>query len=350
MTRVCFFAILVGLLLIAGCSKDCPECEDCPEENPTDVEPPFINNIYGPGDIIIGNLADFGCDIVSDADIIQYSWDLTPFTGDSTDYYFPDDGTPQGEWTPTGERPSLISADAEDSVASYTYYNRGIFIPLLQIEDEDGYIERANTVVRVNPETPDEFDDIVQLAQGLEDTIYGNEFEVLRFGAWTTNGCLASIYTDGYNEFHDFCYIDSLSGWNERQIYSWVETGKKLQVFAGEPVPGDIVADFDIAGALHLWDYQPEDYIEITVYLSFISESGISETFYLFSETLQASDAYWLNSNHNITIPITVNEGYYEIWFGLQVEVYSQSGGAAVCLDGENGFTLLNYVFITLNK
>lgn len=350
-----FFAILILAafsIIFFGCCKDC-NCPDCPSENNTNIDPPYIIAVDGPVEITVGNSADFSCEVFSDATIDSFLWDLEPSFDSTSDYYYPTTGTSEGEWTPIGERPDIFATDVADTSASYNYETRGVYTAVLEIKDTDGYIERGNAIIQVEPETPDTFADIIQLAPGLQDTIYSSTFEALDYGLYASDGSMASVYADSFDVLHCMAYIDSLSGPEDRYVEEWISTGKRLQVFTGEPTPADVRVDYDIASAIHLWDSADVDYVRVTVYLNIIHEdNGRSYLFHLIRRTFTNADgaANYLNSNHNMNCPFDFNGGFYTLWFGVKVDIYSSQGGAAFCMDNSDNFVRLNYIYIDLNK
>ncbi|MCD6594632.1 hypothetical protein J7L68_03045 [bacterium] len=349
---VIIVVVFLSMLFIGGCCKDC-NCPDCSPENNTNIDPPYIIAVDGPVEITVGNTADFSCEVFSDAVIDSFLWDLEPSFDATSDYYYPTAAVAEGEWTPTNERPDIFNTDVADTSASYTYDKRGVYTAVLEIKDTDGYIECGNAIVRVNPETPDTFADIIQLAPGLQDTIYSSEFEALNYGLYASDGCMASVYADSFNVLHSVAYIDSLSGLEDRYIQEWISTGKRLQIFTGEATPADVRVDYDISSAIHLWDSADIDYVQITVYLNIIHENnGRSYLFHLIRQTFTSADgaAYYLDSNHNMNCPFDFNGGFYTLWFGVKVDIYSSQGGAAFCMDNDENLVRLNYIYIDLNK
>ena len=344
--------LVVFSVIFFGCCKDC-NCPECPPENDTNIDPPYIISVDGPTEVTVGNSADFSCEVLSDAPIDSFLWDLEPSFDLASDYYYPAAGSEEGEWTPTGERPDIFNADIFDTNASFIYEKRGIYTAVLEIKDEDGYIEFGNTIVQVDPETPDTFADIVQLAPGLQDTIYSSTFEALNYGLYASDGCMASVYADSFNTLHSMAYIDSFSGPEDRYVQEWISTGKRLQVFTGEPTPADVRVDYDISSAIHLWDSSDIDYVQVTVYLNIIHEdNGRSYLFHLLRQRFTSADgeAYYLNSHHNMNCPFDFNGGFYTLWFGVKIDIYSSQGGAAFCMDNSDNFVKLNYIYIDLNK
>ncbi len=344
--------VVVLLVLFAGCTNDNNNCPECPPNNPTDIEPPFIHNLNMPFETTVGQEATFSADVLTDAPIVEYMWDLTPGVDTSADYYYPPAGTEEGNWTPTGQRISLFIPDITDSVATFSYDKRGLFSAAVQIADTDGYIERASDVIQVYPETADSFTDIVPMAPGLQDTLYGETFEAIRYGGWLTSGAMAAAYPEGYDTLHLFAYVDSLSGFDQRYIHAWVETGKQIQVFTGEATPADVRVDFDITAAMHLWNAGLNDYIKLTVYLVIVHEDN-GRTYYseLMSQTLSGEEGhYYVNTHINRNTAFEFNGGYYTLWVGADVEILSSEGGAALCMDNPDNFMRVNYIYINMNK
>ncbi len=345
-------AAFLLLIVFSGCSEECEPCPECPPENPTDVEPPFIHNINMPAELTVGQSADFSAEVLTDAPITSFNWDLTPAVDTGAEYFYPAAGTEEGEWTPSGEWVNLFVPDVSESTASFTYNTRGIFSVAVEIADTDGYVERASALLPVYPETPDTFADIVAMAPGLEDTIYGETFEAVRCGGWLTSGAMAAAYPAGYDTLHLFAYVDSFSSLEERYVHMWIETAKRIQVFTGEPTPADVRVDFDLTGAMHLVNAAEDDYVKVTVYLVIIHEdNGRTYHSVLTEYTIYGPEEhYYINTHINRNTAFEFNGGYYTLWVGVEVEIVSSQGNAAFCMDNADNMLKVNYIYLNLNK
>lgn len=343
------------LLLVVGCSKD-EECPECPDVNRTDVEPPYIEAVSGPSEITVGESADFFCDVLTDAPIVRYSWVLSPASYGNEDYFFPPEGTSEGEWTPTGTVPDMFADADTGAEVSNIYASRGCFAIAIEIEDTDGYIERGGTMLKVNPAVPDTDANPTMLYPGLADTIWGSEFTLMDYGLWASGGCMAASKTGSYNIAHNFAFIDSLSGYGDRYVNLWWETGKVLRIPGGEVHPADVIVNFDAFGTMHLWNAAEIDYARYSIYvISRMLDGGLPEKHIIYSKTLIGDGdyrAFLVNSSNEVSLITNFEpDEEYEFWFGVEIEALVSSGaGSAICFDGENGMTKLNYVVFLLQK
>ncbi len=335
-----------------GCSKECPECPECPRVNDPGIDPPYIELVSGPYELEVGQAGDFVCEAVSDTQITGYLWDLTPQTHPGEDYFIPPVGTPEGSFTPTGERPSLFCADDSGSCVSASFDSRGSFAIAVQVEDANGYVKRDGIVVDVSPAEPDTFASPVILYPGVPDTIWGDEFEAFRSGVVATGGCLAAAYPASFDKLQLFAYADTLCEGGEKYVHSWCEVGKLLRVTGDKVTPANITAGFSLKGAAHLWDASPYDYVRLITYIALVPDGGAPLIIHLTSQTVDATEgeaAYCFNTDYEITVHASL-QGLtdYVLWFGVSAEV-SCSGGAAVCLDNEkDALVALNYVVVEL--
>ncbi len=359
---VVLFILLASMLvftMFSGCSKECEECQtcpDCPDTNATNIDPPYIEDISGPGELTIGNSGDFSYEVLTDTSIVRSSWIFFANSDEYSDYFFPEAGASEGSWTPDDNPPNMFANADTGETPSFTYSMRGIFTATLEIEDADGYIARGGTFVQVEPAVPDTDEHPILIAPGLSDTLSGNEFALLNYGLWSSDGCLASVYADSFHILKTFCFIDSLSGSDDRYVYSWVEAGKIVRVAGSKSNLATISLNFDIVGAMLLWDAAATDYVKYSIYVKTrLADGGLPETHYIYSKIIDGTDgdqSYYLNSNHNAMLEINfAGDEEYEFWFGEKIQVLSSPGaGAALCFDGENGMTKLNYVIMSLPK
>ncbi|RKZ29644.1 hypothetical protein DRQ36_07990 [bacterium] len=380
MQKALFVVILsLALLLSFGCEK-CEECEDCPpcdtfyicdtlydtlvvcdtivvcDSNYTDIDPPFIEEISGPHEITLGGEAAFGCSVLTDAPLVRMSWDLFAETGENIDYFYPADPT-EGPFTPWGTVPATFIETDTGASPTHTYDKRGKYTAVLEIEDEDGYIEHDGFVVFAVPTVPDTNADPRIVRAGIPDSIYGEDFELLRFGLIADNRIPVSVYADSYDQFHAFANINSdyLPGPN--YIQTRVETGKCLRIEGAGDFRMEITVDYDIAGALHIRGGDIGDYVRYSAYMTLRETGGFPETHYLYSYTLDGIDgdqAYYINNEQVITDTVIVwGMLEYEFWFGVEtVQFIGGSGGtgSSVCFDGTDGFTKLNKIKVYMEK
>ena len=359
---VVLFILLASMLVLtmfAGCSKECEECQrcpDCPDTNATNIDPPYIQNILGPGELTVGDNGDFSYEVLTDTSIVRSSWIFFANSDEYSDYFFPGAGASEGNWTPDSEPPNMFANADTGETLSYTYSRRGVFTATLEIEDADGYVERSGTFVQVEPAVPDTDENHIIIAPGLTDTVYGDEFAMLDCALWASDGCLASAYADSFDVFKNFAFIDSLSGIDDRYVSSSVKSGKIIQVAGAASNPGTLFVNFDVIGAMHLWDAEPTDFVKYSVFVTTrLTDGGLPETQYVYSKTLDGSEgdqSYYLDSNYEISIPVNFEGSEeYKLWVGTKIEILSSEGaGAAICFDGENGMTRLNYVILALDK
>ena len=356
---VFLFSIFI-FSMFYGCCEECEECQECPEcadTNYTHIDPPYIQNITAPEELVVGNSGDFSYEVLSDTGIVRSSWIFFANSEENSDFFYPEEGSYEGEWVPDEDIPDMFeNADTGVSV-SHLYSHRGIFTATLEIEDADGYVERDGRIVNVLPAEPDTDESPILLAPGLTDTAFGEDFTLLDYGLWATGGCLASVWEDSFPVLRNFCFVDSLSGVGEKYVYSWIECGKILRVAGSKSNLATISVNFDIAGALHIWDAAETDYVQYSVYLSTrMIDGGLPETHYIYSKSLEGIDgdqSYYLNSNHTKILEINfAGDEEYEIYFGVKVKaLISDGGGAAICFDNDElGFTGLNYMILSLPK
>lgn len=351
--------IALGLLFVVGCTE-----EDTPtntDQNETDVDPPYINSITGPIEAIIGSEVNFACDVASDADIDRYSWSFMAGTGDNSDYFYPADGTTEGLWTPSGEAPDPFTEQANGSAATYTYNNRGRFMATLEVEDSDDYIKRQGYMVSVLPDEPDTsvFPPIIRA--GLTEDIDGEDLNFQRFYSSADDKALVSVFADSENVLHSFGYADNNDLHGDRIIVTRAEAGERLRVEGEGYFIMELTFDFDLNGAVHMWNPQAGDMVQISTYVTMnpLSEGGTPATAYLTDHAFFGSDgdqSYYFNGNHVVTDSVIVyasHEFEWQMMFGLetmQIVTGSDSSGSAVCFDGEDGFARLNSVSIFIDK
>ncbi|MCK5832714.1 hypothetical protein KAH81_03490 [bacterium] len=341
------------LFIFVGCDNGNGSDPNEPiDTNYTNVDPPFIESVTGPGQLIVGNEAQFYCEILSDAEILRKSWNLDLSAGG---YFYPSSVT-EGGFTPSGLRPDPFVQTDTGEAPTFNYSKRGKYTAALEIEDADGYIERSGTMVSVIPETADSAGvHIVRAAS--TDTVLGEDFDFLRFGLIADNVVPACVYADGYDAFSAYSYIDCDISPGYRIVRTKVETGKRIGIEGSGWFVARISVDFDVEGALHLWGGGSEDMVEYAAYITVQHTDGLPRTHYIYSKSLNSSsldEAFYLNGNHVVedTLNVMGNEEY-EFWFGVETFQYlapSDSSGSAVCFDDAVAPTKLNRVMFTLEK
>ncbi len=352
--RNVFFVLLalIPLMIFTACEKEEPNCPDgdC-DTNNTNVDPPFIRSISGPGQITVGSEAEFICEVLSDAPVVRKSWNIDL---SSADYFFPASAS-EGFFTPSGARPcAFVETDTGDS-PTFTYDKRGKYTIGLEIEDSDEYVERAGTMIFVIPPTPDSGGVHVVRAAST-DTVYGEDFDFLRFGLISDGAIPACVYSDGYDNYSAYGYIDGAIVPGYKTIRTNAETGKRIGIEGSGWFVARISVDFSVEGALHLWGGGVEDVVQYSVYMTLKHATGLTRTHYLYSKRLDAASngAFYLNNTHVIedTLNVMGNEEY-EFWFGVetfQFHAPADSTGSAVCFDRAVNPTKLNRVMFTLEK
>jgi len=355
------FLIIIALVaftvIFNGCCDECDVCDECPDPNETGIDPPYIESVTGPGHVTVGTAGDFSCSVLSDADIIRYSWGLHPGSGSGVDYYFPAPGASEGVWTPDGSRPTLFVPDDSSATVSASYLSRGVYSVMVEIEDADGYTERERTIVFIDPVEPDVCEDSLEMMAGMTDSIKGEDFEMLRFGMWTSEKAYGCSYADSLNTFNQFGYIESLDstdGDEDQYFYTYAECGDMISVIGGKDNIAVVTVNFDIKGAMHIWDATASDYVKFSMYVSKTMQDSYPETQYLFSQTLSGDEpnpAYYFDSTREVVI--TTNfEGMmlFEFWVGAEIEIACSGGaGGAVCFDGDDAYIRINKVTIDFN-
>lgn len=343
-------------ILIFGCSKDCPQC---PEENKTDVDPPFIQSISSPGQITVGSSANFSCLIKSDAPITRKSWNLFAETGANANILYPS-GTVNGPWNPGIDQPEFFVQTDTGANVSRVYNKRGIYNILLEIKDADNYIERGGTRLFVKPTRPDtSANPMLIVADNDFHEVPGRNFEFLYFSLAGDNAYPASVYADTFNIFKAFAHLNCDDG-QPKTLQSRIETSKYIQIEGVGGYYGVFRVNFDIYGTMHLWSTSHDDFIRFSVYMMLretLPTYGLPVKRYLYSQTIFGNDvesAYSFNANHMVEDTIMIEGMFeYELTFGVEIVQYlagDDSTGSAICFDGTRGMTKLNGIFVKLDK
>ena len=349
---ILFFAAMM-ILLFAGCDNNTCDNPAAPADtNHTNVDPPFIQSVDGPWEVVVGNEASYSCTILSDADIVRKSWDLDLF---AADYFYPTTAA-EGAFAPTGTRPNPFVESDTGATPTFAYSHRGKYTAALEIEDADGYIERSGTMTNVVPAV-DDTPSIHIVRAASVDTLDGSDFDIVRFGLIADNAVPACVYSDGYDRFFAYCHIDNEIAPGYRIVHTKAETGKHLGIEGSGWFVAKITVDFDVEGAMHIWGDNPDDFVKYSTYMTLRYVDGLPITHYLYSKVLDNSapeQGFYLKDNHVIEDTVTVmgNEEY-EFWFGVETFQYlspGDSAGSAICFDGVEAPTKLNKVTFELEK
>ncbi|HDR91351.1 MAG TPA: hypothetical protein ENN75_03775 [candidate division Zixibacteria bacterium] len=378
MKKLILFAVILFAMFIAvGCSDENGDGDPCTcdtlyivdtlydtlivvdtivicDTNYTDLDPPFIKDVSGPGSVVEGNSAAFSCSIYTDAPIVSYRWDFLATSDGFEDYFYPA-GLANGTFTPSGTAPSPFQHEATGYTASYTYDNRGRYTAILEIEDEDGYIEYGGTRVAVDPSTPDTPGPDFIVRVGMPESLYVENFDYKRHAVIADHRIPASVYHDDSDDFKAFAHVSDeyLSG--QRYIQTRAELGRVVQLEAFGDYICELTWDIDIQGALHYWGSNADDVVMYSIYSTMKMDTGLPQTRCIYRKALDGSSgdqAYFINENISVTDSVLVwGMHEYEVWLGIEtVQLLSPGAGSAVSFDGDDGFTKLNKLLLYMDK
>ncbi len=324
------------------------------DSNYTDLDPPFIEDVFGPGNVTVGEEAAFGCSVYTDAPIIAYRWDLMASTEGFEDYFYPAVAM-EGDFTPVGSAPFPFQPEDSGYTSSYTYDYRGRYTSILQIEDEDGYIEYAGTRVAVDPTAPDSAGPDFIVRVGMAESLFVDDFNFKRHALVADHRIPAAVYHDDESDFHAFAHVDDIYLTGTRYIQTRAEMGRILQLEAFGDYICELTWDIDVQGALHYWGDNASDVVMYSIYSSMKMDDGLPQTRCIYRKSLTGDggdQAYYIDRNISVTDSVLVwGMHEYEVWLAVEtVQMLGPGGGGAVCFDGENGFTRLNKVDIYMDK
>lgn len=378
MKKLALFAVIIfAMFLAVGCSENNGDDDPCTcdtlyitdtlydtlivvdtivicDTNYTHLDPPFIKEVYGPGIITQGNSAAFSCSIYTDSPIISYRWDLFAASAGFESYFFPA-GLSEGSFTPSGTAPFPFQPEATGYSANYTYENRGRYTAILEIEDEDGYIEYGGTRVAVDPTTPDTPGPDFIVRVGMPESLYVSNFDFKRYALIADHKIPASVYHDNDADFKAFAHVSDNYFSGQRYIQTRAELGRVLQLEAFGDYICELTWDIDVQGALHYWGSNSGDVVMYSIYSTMKMDTGLPQTRCIYRKTLLGNDgnqSFFVNRNIAVTDSVLVwGMHEYEVWLSIEtVQMLGAGAGSAICFDGDNGFTRLNKLNVYMDK
>jgi len=324
------------------------------DTNYTDLDPPFIKEVVGPGTIIEGGIAAFSCSVFTDSPIISYLWDFFATSAGSEGYFFPA-VLEDGSFTPVGTAPYPFVAEDSGYTASYTYDYRGKYNAILQIIDDDGYTEYDGTRTSVGPTAPDSAGPDIIIRAGIPESLLVADFDYKRFGLIADHAIPAAVYVDDLGNLQTFAHVDNDYLPGSKYIQTRAELGRYLLLEGFGDFFCELTWDIDIKGAMHYWGTGGSDIVMYSIYSSMKMDDGLPQTRCIYRKTLYGDggdQAYYIDENIAVTDSVAIwGMHEYEVWLAVEtVQMLSDGAGAAICFDGANGMTTLNELHIYMDK